>query len=254
MENKPDLSRFMDLKFDDFRSLAATDGLSKYEKIGFPDSYRAGKEEAIYSDISAKMPVTLTSGATILDIGCGCSDLPRMLIDTAQTHEQTLILIDSAEMLALLPASNSEKIIKIAGRYPDIPDFFCTFGQKIDSILVYSVFQYIFTEGNMYSFLDKSLTLLAPGGRMLIGDIPNISMRKRFFSSEAGIACHCAFTGTNEIPDVLFNQIEDGHIDDAVVMGVCARARAAGFHSFILMQGEELPMANRREDVLIVRP
>ena len=89
---------------------------------------------------------------------------------------------------------------------------------------------------------------------MLIGDIPNISKRKRFFSSVAGAHFHRAFTGQQRAPKTRFNTIERGHIDDAVVLGLLARARAAGFDAYLLPQKEDLPMANRREDLLIRRP
>jgi hypothetical protein len=39
-----------------------------------------------------------------------------------------------------------------------------------------------------------------------------------------------------------------------VVFAVLQRARAAGFHAYVLPQPAHLPLANRREDILIVRP
>ena len=44
-------------RFEDFKQLASDASLSKYEKIGFPDSYRAGKEEAIFTDIISKLQI-----------------------------------------------------------------------------------------------------------------------------------------------------------------------------------------------------
>lgn len=89
---------------------------------------------------------------------------------------------------------------------------------------------------------------------MLIGDIPNISMRKRFFAGESGIRHHQEFTNTKEIPSVSFNSIEVNQIDDSIVIAILFRARAAGFHAYVLPQGGGLPMANRREDILVIRP
>ena len=43
---------------------------------------------------------------------------------------------------------------------------------------------------------------------MLIGDIPNISMRKIFFSSSAGKDHHKKFINVDDDPDVIFNNIE----------------------------------------------
>jgi hypothetical protein len=113
---------------------------------------------------------------------------------------------------------------------------------------------YVFTESNVWEFLDRSLDLLSAGGEMLIGDIPNVSKRKRFFSSEAGIRFHQGFTGTNDVPEVTFNEIEHHKIDDAVVLSLLSRARTQGFDAYVVPQQSELPMANRREDILIRRP
>jgi cyclopropane fatty-acyl-phospholipid synthase-like methyltransferase len=256
MAKEIDYSRFENLTFNDFRAMALEENLSKYEKIGFPDSYRSGKEKAILNDIVFKLPALCEQSSIILDIGCGCSDLPYFLMEQAVSLNQTLLLLDSEEMLNLLsPIKGGEKnIFKVAAHYPDCPDLFAEKAGRVNAILIYSVLQYVFAEGNIFEFLDRSLTLLAPGGRMLIGDIPNISMRKRFFASETGIAHHQSFTGTTDIPNVTFNHIEHSLIDDSVVIGLLARARSAGFQAFIVPQSSDLPMANRREDLLIIRP
>jgi hypothetical protein len=125
---------------------------------------------------------------------------------------------------------------------------------KVDVIICYSVFHYIFEESNAWDFLDRSLSLLAPGGRFLIGDVPNISKRKRFFASETGIQHHKTVMKTNDAPVVKFNQVDVDSIDDSVVMALMMRARLAGFDAYLVPQNDELPMANRREDVLIIRP
>jgi hypothetical protein len=255
MNPKPDHSRFENLTFEDFRDLAGDNSLSRYEKIGFPDHYRSGHEENIFDDISSKLNCINRRGSIILDIGSGCSDLPVFMMNQANEQMQTLLLIDSQEMLDLLPAQEGVgDIRKIAAQYPDCPEIFNEFIGKVDGILVYSVFQYIFTQGNIFKFLDRSLELLAPHGRMLIGDIPNSSMRKRFLASASGIEYHMKYMNTQELPIVQYNHIETDVIDDAVLLGMVARARAAGFHAYIVPQASTLPMANRREDLLLIRP
>src|SRR4051795_11318562 len=64
-----DYVSFADLTFDDFRRLAREDGLTQYERIGFPDSYREGFEEAIFEDLKSKLPALGAQGRTVLDIG-----------------------------------------------------------------------------------------------------------------------------------------------------------------------------------------
>lgn len=248
-----DYQRFKDLTFDGFRSLARAPELSRYQQIGFPDAYRDGYEERIFQDVCAKLPALLGERQVVLDIGPGCSDLPRLLIDLCRRQGHTLILCDSAEMLAHLP--DGPGLIKVPGRYPQEAErVFAEFTRRVDAIVCYSVLHYVFVEHPLYDFLDRSLELLADGGRLLLGDVPNVSKRKRFFASPVGVRHHQEFTGTNEVPRVDFNLPEPGKIDDAALIGVVARCRAAGFDAYLVPQPDDLPMANRREDVLICRP
>jgi hypothetical protein len=47
--------KFLDIGFEDFRRMAQDESLSQYEKIGFPDEYRKGNEQAIFDDILSKL-------------------------------------------------------------------------------------------------------------------------------------------------------------------------------------------------------
>lgn len=245
-------NRFANIGFDDFRRLAADETLSKYERIGFPDAYREGFEASIFDDILNKLPNLTAKNKCVLDIGPGCSDLPRMLIDVCRKFSHVLTFVDNKEMLDLLPSEPF--ITKIAALYPKCPDIIDQLRETVDVILCYSVLHYVLIDTAFFRFLDTSLSLLAPGGQMLIGDIPNISKRKRFFSSEKGVHFHRVFMKTESNPEIEFNQIEHDQIDDAVVMSILQRARAQGFDAYVLPQNPALPMANRREDILIMRP
>lgn len=246
------INRFANLGFDDFRKLAQDETLSKYERIGFPDSYRQGKEELIFQDILSKLTQLDHIGKIVLDIGPGCSDLPRMLINYCRTKEHSLVLVDAPEMLDQL--QDDACIEKIPAFYPDCPKLIERLSGKVNVVICYSVLHYIFVDTSIFRFLDISLSLLAPGGQLLLGDIPNISKRKRFFASGTGIHFHQEFMKTAELPDVQFNKIEHNQIDDAVVMGLLQRARSQGFDAYVVPQNACLPMANRREDILITRP
>ncbi|MEN6351616.1 MAG: SAM-dependent methyltransferase [Syntrophomonas sp.] len=251
--DKKDYERFQDLRFEDFKKMAQDERLSCYEKIGFPNAYRQGKEEYIFADIISKLKNLNLKNKVVIDIGPGCSELAFMLIELCRIQGHTLILIDSAEMLAHLP--DEPFIRKVPHYYPQsCQPFIEEYTGKVDVILTYSVLHYVFVEANIFEFLDKSLGLLASNGEMLIGDVPNISKRKRFFSSLSGILYHQEFTGTKEIPVVKYNDIEHEKIDDAVILGLVQRCRNSGFDAYILPQAANLPMANRREDILIVKP
>src|SRR5438067_12903819 len=74
-----DHERFAELTFDDFRRMATDDSLSPYEKVGFPDEYRPGLEGVTFDDIVGKLALDGGSGRLVVDIGPGCSGLPRRL-------------------------------------------------------------------------------------------------------------------------------------------------------------------------------
>ncbi len=250
MPNKK--NKYQATSFDHFRSLATDSTLSKYEKIGFPDAYRAGYEESIFSDIRFKTSNLELPGSIILDIGPGCSGLSELIISHSRNLQHKLHLVDSAEMLSNI--SDESFIKKINGIFPECMRSMADLVGKVDVIVCYSVFHYVLIDVPIFRFLDSALSLLAPGGQFLIGDIPNISKRKRFFSSEAGSKYHKQFMNTQEPPIVEFNKIENDQIDDAIIFSILHRSRDQGFDAYLLPQPLCLPMSNRREDILIVRP
>lgn len=245
--------RLASLRYEDFKALAAEEGLSPHERIGFPDEYREGQEDAILADLTSKASNLAVPASGIVDIGCGCGVLAQRMIDYCTEMKHRLVLVDSSEVLRRLP--DSPHVRKAAGRFPDesAPALAELCGHA-DVVIAYSILHYVVLDSNPFDFLDRALQLLAPGGQLLIGDVPNLSMRRRFFSSEAGRAFHKAFMETDTDPEVSFNTLEPGKIDDAVVLGMLMRARTAGFDAFVVPQRQDLPMSNRREDLLFRRP
>jgi 2-polyprenyl-3-methyl-5-hydroxy-6-metoxy-1,4-benzoquinol methylase len=238
--------------YDEFRARATSDLLSANQKAGFPDDCRAGRSDEILVDIAGKLPAFATAGARILDIGTGCGELAQRLIAVAGERGQSLTVIDSAEVLALLPSG--AHVEKVVGPFPACLREANGPAGRFDAILAYSVLQYVFRERNVFDFVDSASALLDEAGALLIGDIPNVGMRKRFLASASGKRYHSEhYPGLPE-PDMRFNMPEPAHIDDAVVLGLLARARAAGLQAFVVPQAPHLPMAGRREDLLIRRP
>lgn len=246
-------ARFSGLRFDDFRRMATDTSLSPYEKIGFPDGFRDGFEPAIVADIIAKVPALQETGRKVLDVGPGCTEVPKLMIQHCVEREHSLFLLDAQEMLDLLPNGNG--VTKIDGRFPDRKAVLQEMvGDGLDGIIAYSVLQHVFLEANPFVFVDELLSMLRPGGVLLLGDIPNVSKRHRFLSGTAGVEYHKAYFRTDEPPRIPLHEIESGRINDSVIIGLMSRARTAGFDAYVLPQPDALPMSNRREDMQIWRP
>ena len=254
MFNKNFLKRVEKVTYEDFKEMAKDNTLSSHEKIGFPDAYRNAFANVILADIGTKLPAINQHNKKIADIGCGCDELAQLMIKTARDHENILYMLDSQEMLDLLPPP--EKFLqKIAGKFPDESEEFISSEQgTLDAILVYSVMPCVTVEDSVFNFIDRAVELLAPNGRLLLGDLPNRTKRKRFFLSPEGIKTHREYTGDpNAMPQVDLFEIEYGKLDDAIIFAIMQRYRAAGMETYLLPQNEKLPMANRREDLLIVK-
>lgn len=239
----------MELTFDDFKNRAKDKTLSKWEKIGFPDSYRKDLEFKIFEDIYEKCNLAENNVSNILDIGCGCGDLVAHLINFTIQSKKSLFLIDSQEMLSNIILENN-RITKIEGYFPNV-DYLKGKEQFFDTIIVYSVIQYPFLEQSIFKFIHKCLELIKPGGRILIGDIPNVSARNRFLNSKEGQK----FSST--IPEgkdqMKFDHDNAERIDDSIVLAILARFRNSGCETYLLPQKEGLPFSNRREDILIIK-
>jgi len=241
------------LGYETFKQLAKNTLLNQHERVGFPSWYRDHKIDFIFNDILAKLSNLNSKKIRFLEIGPGWSDLTKKILDFCEENEHEIVLIDSQEMLDLVPSY--EKLTKIPAKFPEEITNISNLG-KFDAILTYSVIQYPFAESNIFKFVDTAVNLLDSEGQFLIGDIPNISMKKRFLDSQTAKIYHEENHGKNgeKFPAYQFNVLELDQIDDGVLMGLLVRLRASGFHAFLMPQGKSLPMSNRREDLLIVKP
>jgi SAM-dependent methyltransferase len=197
------------------------------------------------------LPRLSGAGARVLDIGCGCGEIARKLIAQAEARGHRLTLIDHQEMLDLLPPS--KVVTAVAGRFPDDMPAPRQEG-GFDVITAYSVLSCVVIDTNPFGFVDAALERLNPGGRLLIGDIPNFSKLRRFLSSSAGADYHRAYMRTDQAPQVPPFAPATDRIDDGLLLGLMLRARIAGFDAYLLPQPSDLAFANRREDLLIERP
>lgn len=233
--------------FDYYREKASDEQLSDTEKCG-RYAKQADDEIHIFEDVKNKLPALTKPDTLIVDIGCGCSDPVKKLISNSNVYKNNLVLVDSQEMLSLLP--EQENITKVAAQFPD-QRFVDEYEGKADAIIVYSVFHCVYLESDFITFVDSLVKLLKSGGSLLLADLPNATRKKRFLSSEQGKAFHKAWSGDENDPEVNWNQFEAGSLDDALVLMLMARYRQMGYETYLLPQNEHLPFSNTREDLLV---
>lgn len=245
--------RFADISFESFRARARDATLSANEKIGYPEEFRAGMTPLLLAEIEAKAPAFAATGRSVLDIGIGCGELAHELLRRSADRGHRLVGVDSDEMLALLP--DAPGFTRVPGRFPEcIAEVRAAAPGGFDAIVTYGVLSCVFTDGNVFGFVDAALSLLAPGGRMLVGDLPNFSRLRRFLASDAGADFHRSYMRTDAAPELPAFATAGERMDDSVLLGIVMRARSAGYDAWIVPQAEGLPQSNRREDLVFARP
>lgn len=254
VDGAAETARFAHLTYARFRTMAQDQSLSETEKIGSPDAFRSGFEAAILADFEAKLPALTRPGVSVVDIGAGCGELTRRMIARTGDMGQRYYSVDSPEMLALLP--EAAHVTRVPGIFPAEagPALAAALPGGADVVISYGVLQSVYFEANPFAFCDAVAGLLAPGGAALVGDVANHSKLRRYLASAAGTAFHKSYMRTDQGPDVPAFACDPMRIDDAVLMGIMARLRGAGHDAYIVPQPAGLPVANRREDLLILRP
>lgn len=226
------MTEFINLNYEKFAERAKDPTLSKSEKIGFPNGVRDGIIEwSIFFDILSKIKnISECKEKRIIDIGCGCGELPKILADWCKPRQHELLLIDSPEMLeALGPISWGTKL---PGKFPRILDK--NMINWADIVIAYSVLHHVYTTSDeaVWVFLDGATALLDHGGELLLGDLPNLDRRAR-----------------HELPETQ----ESCFFTDHSLMEICRLYRRIGYDVFILPQPYYLPFYESREDILIRR-
>lgn len=228
--------------------IRARAGVTTTELAGRYPSQVNGEKE-ILVDVIQKLQIQPPD--CLLEIGCGPGQLLIPL--SFLVHEATGI--DHPEVCSVLEKRfRSENLKVVAGNFIDLefPD------QSFDKILCYSVISTL-SASELDGFVVKALSLLRPGGQMLIGDVANVDKKSRFLASETGQAFEDDWrkknlSSTTIDPAALLIDRDRVIITDEVVIGLVRLIRQMGFHCYVMPQPETLPWGRTREDLLIVRP
>ena len=210
----------------------------------------------ILADVVAKMAPERHE--RMLDIGCG----PGLFLDDLAARVASVVAMDHESLLEVvrrdLRATNVELL---AGQFPATrPE------GLFDVILAYSVLNYAQTARDALAFVDAALALLAPGGRLLLADLPNTDAAKRYRDSSERLRVAAEYEASRAemrarhpeqyaIEDEIMRNVRplELYINDAFILALLADTRARGYESYVLPQPRELPFSLSRDDVLIKR-
>jgi ubiquinone/menaquinone biosynthesis C-methylase UbiE len=244
--------RYQDLLTNQNVNLAVTVGR---------EPHHSGLAKIIWADITRK--ISLKPNSKVLDIGCGFGEVTELCLKEGLSLNLELHLVDIPEAISRIRTEMSSKIYpevvfwdKIFPETINLPSFPSLF----NTVLAYSVLHY--TDKPEY-FIERAVSLLADGGQLLLGDLPNVHKKGRFLSSYFGRAFDAAYKGLN-LNDVPFYKNHDDFyeqctnqnkkINDNLISNTIKKYRKRGYHVYVLSQSEKLPFSYTREDLLICKP
>jgi SAM-dependent methyltransferase len=209
---------------------------------------QARDERNVTRDIATKLE--LSPDDTLLEVGCG----PGTLLIPLAFQCAAATGIDNAASLELLASrfSGPPAITTIPGDFLSMQ-----LDGEYDTVLVYNVLHALPTVEAAFELAHRAAALLAPGGRLLLGDLANRDKRARFHSSPAGVEFQKEWNRRQadaRLTDIGSDDDLIGAFDDATIARLLVEFRSAGFESYLLPQPPDLPFGHTREDILVRRP
>jgi|GEM_PF-835098 len=221
-----------------------------------------GKAVDICADIETKLD--MLAGKKLLEIGCGYGELTKYMLELYKKYQHSVVMLDIEPVIDSIKKNFSsylnEKIELINGVFPYESNLKETHKSFFDYIIVYSVIHYT---DNPKAFVLNCIDYLAPGGKLLIADLPNENKRGRFLATEFGrkFEANWKEVSLDEIPNYPDHKAyqksglhNTPQISDVFICEVFQELRDKGLDIFLLPQSNKLPYHYTREDLLIVKP
>lgn len=238
------------VSFEAYEHIASLPNVSNTEASG-RYIFQQESERKILFDLLVKLDLKVTD--ELLEIGCG----PGNLILPLSYFCSRATGIDNEASITRLKNRSSQDgaVVCFSGNFLEM-NLSATY---FDKILIYGVLHCMSNKEEVLNFVERALSILKAGGRMLLGDLPNISKKKRFINSKTGqcVATNYAEllegqTGRNISTDVRFPDSGLVIFDDAFILDLMAFIRGKGFEAFLVPEPLDLPFGGSREDILVV--
>ena len=213
-------------------------------------SFQKNSEKKIHIDVSKKLKINKND--TCLDIGCGVGAI--LLPLSKKTKHITGI--DNINSINILRNRLKKKNVSLISGDFLKHDFK---HKKYNKIILYSVLHVFENKFQVYRVINKALNLLKSGGVILIGDLPNISLKKKFLKSKYGKIFENKWNkfnkkknGDKKAQKILKkNSIYQIKIDDEFIINLVKYFRKKGYNAYIFPQKKYLPFGHTREDIII---
>ncbi len=202
-------------------------------------------EKRIVFDVIEKL--NIQGSDNLLEIGCGTGNI---LIPLSFASKNVVGIDNKNAIDKLLDRTKVENLRGIVGNFLEIDTI--NIG-KFEKILIYSVLHYLTNKDDLYSFIDKALNLLDENGMLLLGDIPNTSLKERFLESNSGKLFSKQWKQKikNENEEAIFELCNTITFDDSSIFELMQHIKNQGYKVYLLPQPPNLPFGYTREDLII---
>lgn len=236
-----------EISFKNYELLARKSSAKNIEVAG-RYGFQKNAEKKIINDVKAK--IDLNGNDSLLDIGCGPGNI---LIPLSKYCKNSTGIDNTGSISRLSMADRDKRIQTIVGNFLELKLPKASFSK----IIIYSVIQYLENDDQVFEFINAALNLLSPGGRLLVGDLPNADKKMRFTNSSFGKKISNEWAKSISIipqsPSV--NALEDKKmvsINDSLILSLIKHGHKLGYETYLLPQPSTLPFGNTREDLLFI--
>ncbi len=246
---------------DPQHKITALEAFGEIADIGGDPTIKAGRypfqkqaERGIFADVLAKLDVQ--PHHRVLDIGCGSG----VLLVPLSYCVTEIVGIDHPKVIAALGRNHRlNNAVLVSGAFPETP-----VPGVFDRIVAYSVIPCMPDFETVLSFAEAAASMLPPGGRLLLADIPNRDRQLRTRNRPDGAQFEADWVrkraellhnkAYSDAQATLQKAVQVGPIGDEEMMRILLHLRKRGFDAWIAPQPESLPFGRTREDIIVVRP